>query len=315
MKAFKSIVIAALMLLIATASSFAQSAQIDAASSFAIDRDLQVSKSAKISSHIGNTYDIDCYDTHHKLVWHRRTHNMLTTVGANIYLNSTIVGGVPVAAEAEGNTGGTATSVTLTLLQDQNGQTSTIMPGSLTSLTIASYTGTFSDDGKGNVICTGTCTNFTAANSVIVYATGVVTLKFSASGPNANAGTATYSYLPTKWYVSLLYGASLGSFATTDTLSSNGWSPGAETTGTQITNATRPQFIPGTVSAGSVSNSGSVAVFTGNATVTLQGIIFVNSSTLAGTTGTLMGEATFTAAPIAAGYTINITVTDAVTAG
>jgi hypothetical protein len=117
------------------------------------------------------------------------------------------------------------------------------------------------------------------------------------------------------WFVSLLYGSSGPTFAIGDTLASNGWSPSAEVTGTQVTNATRPALVWGAVSAGSVSNSGSVAVFTGNATVTLQGLIVVNNSTLDGTSGTLLGEATFTAAPIAAGYTINVTVTDNVTPG
>jgi hypothetical protein len=117
------------------------------------------------------------------------------------------------------------------------------------------------------------------------------------------------------WFVSLLYGSGAPTFAIADTLASNGWSPSAEVTGTQVTNASRPALVWGAVASGSVNNSGSVAVFTGNATVTLQGLIVVNNSTLTGTTGTLLGEATFTAAPIAAGYTITVTVTDNVTPG
>jgi hypothetical protein len=120
------------------------------------------------------------------------------------------------------------------------------------------------------------------------------------------------------WYVGLLYGTSAPTFATSDTMASNGWATGTgggEVTGTQVTNSTRPAFTPGSVSGGSVSNSSSVAIYTGNASVTLQGLFVANNSTLDGTTGTLLGEATFTAAPIASGYTINLTVTISVTAG
>jgi hypothetical protein len=172
----------------------------------------QGSYSATLTAHPVETFDIVCRDRAGNIVWTRRTHNMLTTVGANLYLTDTIVSGV--------------------------------------------------------------------------------------SSPT--------------WFVSLYYGASAPTFAIGDTMASPG---GTEVTGTQVTNATRPALVWGSVSAGSVSNSGSVAVFTGNATVTLQGLLVVSNSTLDGTTGTLLGEATFTAAPIAAGYTINVTVTDTVTPG
>jgi hypothetical protein len=170
---------------------------------------------ATLSAHPTESFDIVAYDASGHFAWERKTHNMLTTAGANLYLTDTITAGV--------------------------------------------------------------------------------------SSPT--------------WFVSLLYGSSGPTFAIGDTLASNGWSPSAEVTGTQVTNATRPALVWGAVSAGSVNNGGSVAVFTGNATVTLQGLIVVNNSTLAGTTATLLGEATFTAAPIAAGYTINVTVTDNVTPG
>ena len=122
------------------------------------------------------------------------------------------------------------------------------------------------------------------------------------------------------WYVGLIYGSSAPTFATTDTLSSNGWTPAAEVTGTQVTNSTRPAFTASTASAGSTNNSASPAVYTGNASVTLQGLFMSNSATLDSTSNTstsnvLLGEATFTAAPIASGYTINVTATVSITAG
>jgi len=293
------------------------SAEVGNASAVSVDRGLGVQRQASVHSRLGFKFHVEAFDRDRHLAWTRDTHNMVTTQGANLYINSTLLNGVPVSAEADGNTAGSATAVTGTLLQDQaaTGQTSLIVPGTV-SFTIASYTGTFTDNGKGGMICTGTCTNFTASTSTFTYTTGAFLLSFTSGGPNANAITAAYNYIASKMYVSLFYGASAPTFAITDTLASNGWTGSAEVTSTQVTNATRPQFVGGAVSSGSTTNSGSVAVFTGNATVTLQGILVTNSNVLAGTTyGQLLGEATFTAAPIAAGYTINVTGTVTSTAG
>ncbi len=208
----------ALLILLTPVTAMPQSGSFTARGYTSSDRSVGAVRSGRISTHIGTHAHLVCRDRSGKVVWTRDADNMLTTVGANLYLTDTIVSGV--------------------------------------------------------------------------------------SSPT--------------WYVGLLYGTSVATFATADTMSSNGWATGTgggEVTGTQVTNSTRPAFTPGSVSAGSVSNTGSPAVFTGNATVTLQGFIFVNNSTLAGTTGTLMGEGTFTAAPIAAGYTITVTVTDNVTPG
>ena len=292
----------------------ASAQQITAGSHLTSQRQVMSAHGAELVGHPGVWYDVKCFDTHHKLVWTRHVHNMLTTQGANLYVNSTIMMGVPVTSEADGNTAGSSTAVTFTFLQDTLGRTSTIMPGTV-SFTIASYTGTFSDNGKGGIICTGTCTNFTASTSTVTYNTGAVALSFTSGGPDANAVTATYCYVATKYYVGLLYGSSAPTFATTDTLASNGWSPSAEVTGTQVTNSTRPIFTGSVVSAGSTNNTASVAVYTGNATVTLQGLIFTTSATLDETTSLLLGEATFTAAPIASGYTVQISLTDTITAG
>ncbi|MGA9722717.1 MAG: hypothetical protein WBQ86_09700 [Candidatus Binatus sp.] len=173
---------------------------------------------ATLTAHPVETFDIVAYDACGHFAWERKTHNMLTTAGANIYLTDTITAGV--------------------------------------------------------------------------------------SSP--------------VWDMGLLYGTSAPTFATADTMASNGWASGTgggEVTTTQVTNTVRPAITFGSVSGGSVSNSGSVVVYTGNASVTLQGLFVANSSTLDGTTGTLLGEGTFTAAPIAAGYTINVTVTINVNAG
>lgn len=57
--------------------------------------------------------------------------------------------------------------------------------------------------------------------------------------------------------------------------------------------ATRPAFTPGTVSAGSVSNSASKARFTANGSMTVLGLFLTDNNTKSGTTGTLYGAADF----------------------
>jgi hypothetical protein len=172
------------------------------------------------------------YDGHGKLVASLEAPNLWVTVGKNATLNDALDNGQPVSSESEGNTGGSATAVTLTLLQDQNGQTATIIPGSLTSLTLASYTGTFSDNGAGVITCSGTCTHFTSGT--ITYSTGALALSFSSAGPNSNAGTASYSYIVAKWYHHLIIEQSHLSNCTTTT----GGSSTTLTCGTSVTTQT-----------------------------------------------------------------------------
>lgn len=76
-----------------------------------------------------------------------------------------------------------------------------------------------------------------------------------------------------------------------DTISSH--SPWVESTA--YSNANRPTWTPGTVTAGSVDNSASQATFNINANNTLIGGLFlINQSTVGGTSGTLYGMAPFT---------------------
>lgn len=79
-------------------------------------------------------------------------------------------------------------------------------------------------------------------------------------------------------------------------------------------NATRPQYVPGTIASGSVSNSASVAVFNINATATVDGAFLVNNSTKSGTTGILLGAGNFVASrSVLSGDTLNVTVTCSIT--
>ncbi len=147
------------------------------------------------------------------------------------------------------------------------------------------------------------------------------------------------------WYIGLVKSAS-PTFATADTMASHsGWTEEGTTstdlfpnssctasaapyscctssiTGTcntptaVTTGPVRPTLTLGSVSGGSASNSGAVATFVMNSTITLYGAYVVDNSTPGGTTGNLYGEATFTAAPVAAGYSVQVTLTMAATAG
>ena len=107
------------------------------------------------------------------------------------------------------------------------------------------------------------------------------------------------------WYVGLVSGTP--TVAAADTMGSHaGW--------TEITNydeATREVLTLGTVSAGSVDNSASVASFAINAGVTVGGAFVTSVSTKGGTTGVLYGAGAFTGGnrALLSGDTLNVTVT------
>jgi len=82
-----------------------------------------------------------------------------------------------------------------------------------------------------------------------------------------------------------------GTIAAADVMSSHaGWSEVAD-----YDEATRPALTLGSVSAGSVDNSASKAVFTISGTVTVAGAFVTTVNTKSGTLGTLYGAADFTA--------------------
>ena len=105
------------------------------------------------------------------------------------------------------------------------------------------------------------------------------------------------------WFVGL---KGTGSIVAADTMGSHaGWSDI-----TPYSDATRPAYTPGSISAGSVDNSAAKAVFNINATSTVFGCFLTDSSTKGGTTGTLYGGGDFgTSRPVVSGDTLNITIT------
>lgn len=95
-----------------------------------------------------------------------------------------------------------------------------------------------------------------------------------------------------------------GSPAAGDTMASHaGW---AEVT--PYSESVRQTLTLGLVASQSVDNSGSVAVFTINATATVAGAFVTTDNTKGGTSGILMAAVNFTAArSVVSGDTINIT--------
>ena len=128
------------------------------------------------------------------------------------------------------------------------------------------------------------------------------------AGLNA-ALTATLKTIPSSvsWYVGL---KGTGSVVAADTMASHaGWS-----TITPYSNATDPAWTPGSVSAGSVDNSASKAVFNINASTTVYGCFLKDSSTKGAATGTLYGGGDFSASrAVVSGDTLNVTVTCSMT--
>ena len=115
------------------------------------------------------------------------------------------------------------------------------------------------------------------------------------------------------WYVGLVTGPGSGNtYAAADTMSSHaGW-----LSDTHFSEAARQAWTPGTVAAGSVDNSASRAVFTMSASATIAGCFVTDSSTKAGTTGTLLSVGNFSGGDrtLVAGDQIKVTFTASVTA-
>lgn len=112
------------------------------------------------------------------------------------------------------------------------------------------------------------------------------------------------------WYVGL---KATGSVVVGDTMASHaGWGELGASTPT-YSNATRPAFTPGSISAGSVDNSAAKAVFTINATITVFGAFMADNSTVDGTTGTLYGAGDFASSrALLSGDTLNVTITPSI---
>jgi hypothetical protein len=119
------------------------------------------------------------------------------------------------------------------------------------------------------------------------------------------------------FYVGLVDNASFGAYAAGDTAAkicasgavnsptTNNWAEG-----TPYSNANRVTWTGGTASAGSIDNSGAVAAFNINATLTVRGGFLDTNNVKNGTSGKIYGEADFGASrSVLSGDTLNVTVT------
>lgn len=107
------------------------------------------------------------------------------------------------------------------------------------------------------------------------------------------------------WYVGLTEGSP--TFAAGDTMSSHsGWVEEQD-----YSEAVRQTLTLGSVSAKSVDNSASKAVFSINGSATVGGAFVASNSTKGGSTGTLYGGGAFTGGnrSVVSGDTLNVTVT------
>lgn len=111
------------------------------------------------------------------------------------------------------------------------------------------------------------------------------------------------------FFVGLVDNASFTAFAAGDTAAQiNGTNQWLESSA--YSQSVRQTLTLGTASAGSIDNSGAVATFSINGTVTLHGAFVATSSTKGGTSGKLYGEAAFSAnRSLASGDTITVQVT------
>lgn len=124
-------------------------------------------------------------------------------------------------------------------------------------------------------------------------------------GASVTDNTVTWREMSV-WFCGL---KNTGSMVAADTMASHGgW-----TENTTYSNSTRPIITLGTVSAGSVDNSASPAVFNINGTTTIFGAFACNLAVKGGTAGLLYGGGDFGASrSVISGDTLNVTLTASV---
>jgi hypothetical protein len=213
------------------------------------------------------------------LNWIEEIWNTNPYAGRNKYLDATLKTGLASPAWYVFLVGAAETTAAITSGQVQL----TITPSDFTS----------ADAGSAIIVAGAGASGADLATTIATYTNGT-TVQLSAS-----AGT-TVSGARCAW------GPRVG-----DTFASHAPWPEVQ----PYSNGTRPQWTPGTISNGSVDNSGSPAVFNINATNFIFGAGLCDNSNKGQTTGTLLGmgiNAT-TSQPVVTGNTLNVTVTCSIT--
>ena len=109
-----------------------------------------------------------------------------------------------------------------------------------------------------------------------------------------------------QWFVGLVSNTGFTAYAAADTMASHaGW-----TESSAYSNATRPAYVGSVPVGGSIDNSASKAVFTINASDSIQGAFLTDGSVILGVSGILYGEGPLSAIrSVISGDTLNVTIT------
>jgi hypothetical protein len=232
---------------------------------------------AEIAVAMETRYKVECIGPDGVLKWIARAKNRVVTAGLNKLLDATFKTGLTTPLWYVGLVGASVSDAAIT--------------SGAAALTSASNAWVAADASRAIIVRGAGVSGADLVTTILTYSSaGAVTL-------NANAGT-TVTGAKSAW------DARAADVA-------NSHSPWVEVAA--YSNANRPTWTPGTVAAGSVDNSGSVAAFTINANTTdVFGAFLIDNNTISGTTGTLYGMAVF-ASPGSrranSGDTINVTAT------
>jgi hypothetical protein len=203
-------------------------------------------------------YLVRAFNPAGELLWEEKCHNRVVTTGLNQLLDATIKTGVTSPTWYVGICSALVTNGAIT--------------SGLAVLTSASNPFVAADAGRAIIVRGAGASTADLVTTILTYTnSGSVTLA-------ANAGTTV-----------------TGASVIKDALAASTMASHADWIECTAYTGTRPAFTPGSISAGSVDNSGSTANITINADNTLIGGLFLaNNSTIGGSTGTLYGMAPFT---------------------
>jgi len=229
----------------------------------------------KLVMEISQKYRVECVGKNGKLKWVEEFENRVPTVGLNKYLDATLKTGLAAPAWYVGLIGSSIADAAIT--------------AAAVALTSASNPWVAADVGSDIIVRGAGAGGADLVTTIATYVSaGSVTT-------TASAGT-TVTAAECAWEC-----------RAADTMASH--TPWTDVV--PYSNATRPAFTPGTISAGSVDNSASVAAFTINATDNIFGCFMCDSATKSETASLLLGQGTFTGASrsVLSGDTLNVTIT------
>lgn len=206
----------------------------------------------------GTRYQAVARDVNGKVLWTASAKNRIVTAGLNKFLDATLKTGLASPAWYLGLVGASISDAAITA--SGTGLTSASNPWAAADASRSLIVRGAGASGADLVTTIGT---YNSAGSVATGAAAGTTVSGAKAAWDARAGDTMASHSP--------------------------W-----TSVTNFSNSTRPAWTPGSISGGSVDNSGSPAVFNINADATdVFGFFMCDDNTKAGSTGTLLGMAIF----------------------